>query len=287
MRDEVAVSAYLFYRYANNGVGEISTPEQMVAHARHLVDLYGFRTIKLKGGVFPPPHEIETLRALRAAFPVGQYQLRYDPNATLSPATGIQVGHQIADLHLEYYEDPTWGICGMAQVRSKVPQAIATNMCVIEFDHLPAAVARRAFDVVLSDLWYYGGCHISKHLDFVAPHMGLAVGMHSGVEFGLGLAHMLHCASAMPNLVHAIDTHYHHLTDDILTQRLEYQNGAMKPPAGVGWGVELDEDKVARYAEVCQKLRTGRLQSDHACEDYYTYPPDPRRGEWSARVPAW
>ena len=133
----------------------------------------------------------------------------------------------------------------------------------------------------------FGGCLITKHLDFVAPHLGLAVGMHSGVEFGLGLAHMLHCASAMPNLVHAIDSHYHHLTDDILTERLVYTNGKMRPPAGPGWGVALDEDKVGRYEEVCRKLRSGQLAGEHLCEDYYTYPTDPRRPGWYARVPEW
>ncbi len=289
VREQVEVAAYVFYRYPNQarGIPEVCTPEQVVAHTRDLVTRYGFRTIKLKGGVFEPQHDVAVLAALRVAFPLPDYQLRYDPNAILSPATAIQVGHQLAGLHLEYFEDPTWGIRGMSQVHAKVPQPLATNMCVIEFDHLPAAADLRAFDVVLSDPWYYGGCHITQHLDFAAPHLGLAVGMHSGVEFGLGLAHMLHCASAMPNLVHAIDSHYHHLTDDILTERLPYVGGTMRPPAGPGWGVALDEDKVARYEETCRALRAGRLQGDHLCEDYYIYPPDPQRPAWYARVPTW
>lgn len=288
VRDAVDVAAYVFYRYPNEtrGIPAIATPDDVVAHARQLVERHGFRTIKLKGGVFEPNFEVEAVRALRQAFPLPDYQLRYDPNAMLSPATAIQVGHRLAEVDLEYYEDPTWGIRGMAQVRDKVPQALATNMCVIEFDGLPAAVELRAFDVVLSDPWYYGGCRITLHLDFVAPHLGLAVGMHSGVEFGLGLATMLHCASAMPNLVHAIDSHYHHLTDDILTEPLRYQNGQLQPPAGPGWGVALDEDKVARYAEMADALRAGRL-GPQASEDYYSYPSDPRRPDWYPRVPSW
>jgi glucarate dehydratase len=289
VRDRVDMAAYLFYRYGNaeRGIAPVSTPEEMVAFAQNLVSRYGFRTIKLKGGVMGPAIEVATMRALREAFPEGEYALRYDPNATFSPATGITVGHQLAGVSLEYYEDPSWGIVGMAQVRSKVPQPLATNMCVIEFEHLPSALAQKAFDVVLSDPWYYGGCLITKHLDYIAPHFGLAVGMHSGVEFGLGLAHMLHCAAAMPNLVHAIDSHYHHLTDDLLSERLTYEEGAMRPPEGPGWGVQLDEDKMARYEEVCRALRSGKLQHAHASEDYYTYPPDPMRPGWTPRVPAW
>ncbi|SRR5579883_976278 len=289
VRDEIEVAAYVFFRYANadRGLSAVTTPEELVSYTRDLITRYGFHTIKLKGGVFEPQYEVACLRALREAFPLPAYQLRYDPNAILSPATAIQLGHQLAPLDLEYYEDPTWGIRGMSQVHAKVPQPLATNMAVIEFETLPAAVEQRAFDVVLSDLWYYGGCLITKHLDFVAPHLGLAVGMHSGVEFGLGTAHMLHCAAAMPNLVHAIDSHYHHLTDDILTEPLTYQSGHMRPPEGPGWGVALDEDKVGHYEELCRKLRSGQLQGTHLSEDYYTYPPDPERPQWYAQVPSW
>jgi glucarate dehydratase len=288
VRDAVDTAAYVFYRYANEeaGVAAVTTADDIVAHARQLVEQHGFRTIKLKGGVFEPNVEVDAVRALRDAFPLPDFQLRYDPNAILSPATAIQVGHRLADVDLEYYEDPTWGIRGMAQVHDKVPQPLATNMCVIELDTLPAAVELRAFDVVLSDPWYYGGCLATQHLDFVAPHLGLAVGMHSGVEFGLGLATMLHCASAMPNLVHAIDSHFHHLTDDILTTPFHYEDGRLRPPAGPGWGVALDEDKVARYAEMAVDLRAGRLGTG-ASEDYYSYPPDPRRPDWYPRVPSW
>ena len=175
----------------------------------------------------------------------------------------------------------------MSQVHTKVPQPLATNMCSIEFETLMVAVEQRAFDVVLSDLWYYGGCLITKHLDFVATHLGLALGMHSGVEFGLGTAHMVHCAVAMPNLVHASDSHYHHLTNDILTEPLVYHNGYMRPPTGPRWGVTLDEEKVIRYQELCNKLRSGQLQGKYLCENYYTYPPDPQRPTWYAKIPAW
>lgn len=288
VRDAVDVAAYVFYRYPNEaaGIPAIATPDDIVGHARDLVAQHGFRTIKLKGGVFEPDSEVEAVQALRGAFPRSDFRLRYDSNAMLSPATAIRIGNLLAGVDLEYYEDPTWGISGMARVREKVPMALATNMCVIEFETLPAAVELRAFDVVLADPWYYGGCMITKHLDFVAPHLGLAVGMHSGVEFGLGLATMLHCASAMPNLVHAIDSHYHHLTDDILTAPIPYENGQMRPPAGSGWGVSLDEDKVRRYEETAAALRSGKL-GGHASEDYYTYPPDPRRPDWYPRVPSW
>ena len=70
VRDEVPFAAYLFYRYPNEqGTGEVSNAEQMVAFAQELVAKYGFQSIKYKNGVLHPDEEVETFIALRKAFP--------------------------------------------------------------------------------------------------------------------------------------------------------------------------------------------------------------------------
>ncbi|MBN1542927.1 glucarate dehydratase [candidate division KSB1 bacterium] len=278
VREQVPVSAYLFYRYPNaDGTGEISNPDHMTAYCQSLVDRYGFQTLKLKGGVLDPEIEVETIAALRKKFD-SSYRLRFDPNAIWSPATAIRMGLKLAPYDLEYYEDPTWGISGLARVREKVPIPISTNMSVIEFEHLAPAVEMKAIDCILTDPWYWGGLYHTKVLDLVAKHMGLAVSMHSGVEFGVGLAAMLHVAVTMPNLVHAIDSHYHHLCDDVIAQpRFVYDQGCLHPSSAPGLGVTLDEDKMQRYTELHRQL----------AENDYGYPPDPRRPEWYARVPMW
>ncbi len=71
LRDRVSFAAYCFFRYPNaeTGQGEVRTVDQLVAHARELQRLHGFSSFKLKGGVFPPDHELEAYRALAAAFP--------------------------------------------------------------------------------------------------------------------------------------------------------------------------------------------------------------------------
>jgi glucarate dehydratase len=95
-----------------------------------MIERHGFGTITYKGGVKTPEEEIETLRALRAAFPA--VKLRYDPQAIYSPATSIRIGKKIEALDLEYYEDPCWGHDGMARVRQRVdipwPPACASSI---------------------------------------------------------------------------------------------------------------------------------------------------------------
>ncbi|MCG8606612.1 glucarate dehydratase [bacterium] len=279
IRERVPLSAYLFYRYPDkDGKGEVTTPAQMVSYAKELVRQYGFRTLKLKGGVFEPEHEFETIVSLREEFG-GDYKLRLDPNATWAPSTAIRVGNKLRDFDLEYYEDPAWGLSAMANVRRQVSLPLATNMSVIEFEQIGPAVSMGAVDVILTDPWYYGGLLYTKYLDMICKTFGLSVGMHSGTEFGIGLTAMLHVAVTMPNLVHAIDSHYHHLNDDVLVGgMLQYKNGCMSPSDQPGLGVRLDEDKMSQYEELF-------MQRKQAAD--YWYPPDPKRPDWYPIVPSW
>ena len=103
------------------------------------MDEYGFTAIKLKAGVFPPDEEVAAIKALRAEFP--DLPLRLDPNAAWTVETSIRVGQELDGI-LEYLEDPTVGIEGMAAVAREASMPLATNMAVVSFDHLPPAVAQ-------------------------------------------------------------------------------------------------------------------------------------------------
>jgi glucarate dehydratase len=277
IRDKVDTAAYLFYRYNNEkGYGKIHTPREMVDYTEKLIKEYGFKTLKLKAGVYDPEHEVKTIAALRKKFG-SEYKIRIDPNGIWDPATAIRMGQKLLPYDLEYYEDPTWGLPGLAQVSKKVNIPIASNMAVTEFENLGPAISLGAVDIILSDPWYWGGMYYTKILDFICKHLGVGVGFHSGVEFGIGLSIMLHVASTMPNLVRAIDSHYHHLTDDIIKgPMLKYKDGAMSVPEGPGLGVELDEDKMKKYSDLNKKLSSTNQ-----------FPRDKKRPDWLPKVPAW
>src|SRR6476661_69287 len=54
LRDRVPFASYLFFRYAGEKGGEVRTADQLVANAQALKQTHGFRSHKLKGGVFHP-----------------------------------------------------------------------------------------------------------------------------------------------------------------------------------------------------------------------------------------
>ncbi|MEV4754216.1 glucarate dehydratase family protein [Micromonospora sp. NPDC049559] len=263
-RDRIPYSAYLFYKWAGHpGAepdewGEALDPAGIVAQARRLVDRYGFGSVKLKGGVFPPEEEIAAIEALRDAFP--GHPLRLDPNGAWSVATSLRVAERTEGL-LEYLEDPTEGIAGMARVAAGTPTPLATNMCVIGFDDIPEAFARRAVGVVLADHHYWGGLRRSAELAAICRTWGVGVSMHSNSHLGISLAAMTHLAAATPNLAYAADTHTPWQSGvDVVERPLEISDGAVTVPALPGLGVRLDRDALARMHE--DYLRCGLRRRD-------------------------
>ncbi|MEU4235936.1 glucarate dehydratase family protein [Actinoplanes sp. NPDC026619] len=253
VRDRVPFSAYLFYKWAGHpgavpdSWGPALDPDGIVAQARLMIDRYGFESIKLKGGVFPPAEEIDAIRALRAAFPT--LPLRLDPNAAWTPSTSAEVAASTEGL-LEYLEDPTGGLAGMASVASSAPMPLATNMCVVAFADLPEAVRRGSVQIVLADHHYWGGLRASAELAAICRTWGLGISMHSNSHLGISLAAMVHLAASTPLLTYAVDTHTPWQSGvDVVANPLAITGGAATVPDTPGLGVQLDEDALARLHE--------------------------------------
>ena len=264
VRDEVPFSAYLFYKWAAHPGGEPDSwgealdPAGIVAQARRMVDEYGFTAIKLKGGVFAPEEEMAAIEALRAEFP--DHPLRLDPNAAWTPQTSVKVASGLAGI-LEYLEDPTPNIDGMAEVAQQAPMPLATNMCVVAFDHLAPAISHGAVKVVLSDHHYWGGLQRSRLLAGICDTFGLGLSMHSNSHLGISLAAMVHLAGATPNLTYACDTHWPWKTEEVVKPGvLEIRDGAVAVPTTPGLGVEIDDDALAALHE--QYVRCGIRDRD-------------------------
>ncbi len=264
VRDTIPFSAYLFYKWAAHpglepdAFGEALDPAGIVAQAQRIIAEYGFTAIKLKGGVFPPEEEMAAIEALRAAFP--EHPLRLDPNAAWTPQTSVKVASGLAGV-LEYLEDPTPGLDGMAEVARQAPMPLATNMCVVAFEQLPQAIAKESVGVVLSDHHYWGGLHRSRLLAGICENFGLGLSMHSNSHLGISLAAMVHLAAATPNLTYACDTHWPWKTEEVVKPgALEFVEGSVPVPTGPGLGVQIDDDQLAALHE--QYLRCGIRDRD-------------------------
>ncbi|MDR7378507.1 glucarate dehydratase [Rhodoferax ferrireducens] len=273
VRPHVAYSAYLFYKFAQHKEdpgyptddwGEALTPAQLVQQARRMIDSYGFGSIKLKAGVFPPEEEIAGLKALRAAFP--GYPLRIDPNGGWSVATTRRIMPLLAaEGLLEYLEDPVSTLEEMGEVAQFSPMPLATNMVTVAFGHIPKTVQLDAVQVILSDHHYWGGLRATQHLATLCRTFGIGISMHSNSHMGISLAAMTHVGVTLPNLSYACDTHYPWQEDEVIAGgKLSIRNGVLAPPPGPGLGVTLDRQALARLHQ--NYLDCGIRKRDDAKE---------------------
>ncbi|MBL8227661.1 MAG: hypothetical protein JNL98_04265 [Bryobacterales bacterium] len=298
-RNETPFSAYLFYKHAGGGglgddarddeYGEGLTPEAMVRQAAQMIEQYGFREIKLKGGVLDPDVEIETIRALRREFGP-TVPLRIDPNCAWSVDTSVKVGEALVEelSNGGYLEDPCASLEGMAEVRKRlmaqgIQTPFASNVAVTSFAHIPQAWKLDAVQIVLSDPHYWGGIRAQQQLDHFCSVFGMGLSMHSNNHLGVSLMAMTHAAAACPHLHFACDTHYPWQTEQdevVLGGRIAFHNGAVRIPEKGGLGVELDYDQIARLNERYEKL-PYRKRDDEAEMRKRVDP------EWRRVLPRW
>jgi glucarate dehydratase len=281
VRDRVPFSAYLFYKYKgaggplgfevdSNATGwaaarqeEALTPDGIVAQAQAMCREFGFKSIKLKGGVFEPQVEVDSMWALHKAFGP-DVPLRLDPNAIWSVETSIKYG-KLLEGALEYYEDPTRGQAGMAEVAKSVGLPLATNMCTVSFDDIPNAVRVGSEQIILSDHHFWGGLRASVELARICRTFGRGLSMHSNSHIGISLKAMAHLAAAVPNLTYACDTHYPWQSEEALAGgRLAFDDGSLVIGNAPGLGVELDRAALAVLHE--NYLKCGLTKRDDEIE---------------------
>lgn len=281
MRDRVPFAAYLFYKYEGaGGTLEFKTdpsatgwaaarqaaaldPAGIVAQAKAMCAAFGFQSIKLKGGVFEPRVEVDSMFALRDAFGP-DVPLRVDPNAIWEVETAIKYGGEMQHI-LEYLEDPVRGQENMAKVRKALNIPFATNMCTTSFEDIPRAIALHSEDIILSDHHFWGGLRSSMTLSGICETFGRGLSMHSNSHLGISLAAMVHLGAALPAVPYALDTHYPWQSDEVIVGgRIKFEEGSVLVPQGPGLGVELDRDALQRlhqnYLDCGLKKRDDEIE---------------------------
>jgi len=287
IRERIPFSAYLFFKYAEHvGApyapdpwGEALNEQQIVAQARRMIDTYGFKSIKLKAGALDPEHEVACIKALKKAFP--GVPLRIDPNGNWSLDTAIRMAELLGD-DLQYYEDPTPGLDGMADLHKRTGLALATNMVVTDFDEFRRSVALNSVQIVLADHHYWGGLRDTQVLSKMCQTFGLGVSMHSNSHLGISLMAMAHVAAAVPNLDYACDTHYPWQAPDeevIKGGKVPIVDGCVQITRAPGLGLELDHGQLGKLHD--QYLSCGIRQRDDV-KQMQRYQPD-----WKAVKPRY
>jgi muconate cycloisomerase len=141
-------------------------------------------------------------------------RLRVDYNQAYSPAEAVRAIRAIEPFGIDCAEQPVRAI-GVVGLNSERPGGVTNALRAIGY------AEQRGLGVVLHN-----------------QPLGIASAMH------------LHLAAARHHaLGHAVELFGHVMfEDDLIAQPLDYAGGRAALPPGPGWGVELDEEALARYA---------------------------------------
>jgi muconate cycloisomerase len=222
----------------------------------------GIGTLKIKIGV-EVERDVAIVREVRRA--IGDApRIRVDANQGYKTwREAVTAIRRMTEYDISYAEQPVDGIGAMAEVSARCDVPImADESAWTERDvtNIAAAGAAQYLSV------YYtksGGLWKAKRLLTVAGAFGMQCDINGSAEMGIGNAANLHLAAAAPEIslagtipvtstaeIERTKIAGRKYMDDIIRMPFEYKDGYLVVPNGPGLGIEVDEDKLRRYAVV-------------------------------------
>jgi muconate cycloisomerase len=233
--------------------------ERCAAEAEQAV-AEGARTIKCKTGL-DPERDVEVVRQVRAA--VGDdVRIRVDGNEGYRGVwEAIEVTRRQEDYGLFLCEQPVEGAEALAQVASSIETPVMadesawTTHDILELHELGAASCFSCY------VTKPGGLFRARQQAEIAAALAMNCDIGGSIEMGIGNAANLHlgaalitadlpsvCPVTMPIGSSGPVVAGVYYTDDIVSEPFGFVDGRVLVPEGPGLGIEVDMEKLKRYA---------------------------------------
>ncbi len=211
----------------------------------------GFRTMKVKVGI-EPDQDVARVRAVREA--IGpNVRLGVDANGGWSPRVAIQTIRRLYEYNIYFAEQPVpdLDVAWLADVRANIQIPVMADESVYTLQDAMAVVRAGGADVLSTYVGKGGGIGPARKIAAVAEAAGLTCTVGSNLELGVASAAMIHLAMATSGIgaeefpCDILGPFFYE--DDLLVEPLPIQGGAARPFERPGLGVELDDQKLAKY----------------------------------------
>ncbi|MHA1689761.1 MAG: mandelate racemase/muconate lactonizing enzyme family protein [Promethearchaeota archaeon] len=209
----------------------------------------GYRTFRLKLGK-GIQEDVEIVSMIRKTF-AHEIRLRVDYNQAYAPEQAIQAINAIEPFQIDYAEQPVRidDYIGMARVQKNVKIPLLSHEGCFSLQDFITLVEMGAVKVLGINSERPGG--VTKALDALtyARIRGLGIVLHNQ-PLGISSAFQIHLhASHYYSIEHATELFGQEmLEDDLIVKPLEIINGKARLPEGPGWGIQLDESALKKYA---------------------------------------
>ena len=216
----------------------------------------GFDGVKVKIGR-DVDRDAELIRAVRAAIGPSR-KLMIDANHGYDTLEAIALGRKIADLNIEWFEEPVVpeDLASYREVRRGQPIPVAGGECEFTRWGFLNILTSRSMDIIQPDTCAAGGLSECKKIADMATAFGIRYVPHVWGT-GVSLAAALQLLAVLPHTplrfnprepLLEFDRSEHAFRQEILTEPLEHENGWVKIPTGAGLGIEINRDTLRKYS---------------------------------------
>lgn len=232
--DAAAVKAY-----ASQGLWLDRSLEQLVDEATGYVEL-GFTAVKLRLGLADMREDLARVAAVRTA--IGEETtLMTDVNQGWSLKQTLFMADALREFDLYWLEEPMpiENVNDYAVARKKMRMRLCTGESNYFKRELLELLQAGGADCVMPDLMRMGGVTEWMKSARLCEAFGIEVSPHLFME------HSRHLSAACPNVTYQ---EYMPWWDSIIENPVVVENGMIHLPDVPGFGIEISEEAVARYA---------------------------------------
>ena len=221
---------------------DIAEAEEMLAKRRHNI-------FKLKIGRGDPQQNITHVAAIKRALG-DRASVRVDVNQAWSEAVASKCLPLLRDAGVDLIEQPVAlrNVRGLARLARETSVAIMADEALSGPETAFELAQSAAADVFALKIAQSGGLFTTVKVAAIAEAAGIDLYGGTMLEGSVGTAASAHVFATLPKLAWGTELFGPLLlTEEILTEPLDYAEFSLGVPTGPGLGVTLDEDKIAWF----------------------------------------
>ena len=209
----------------------------------------GMRTFRLKLGQ-NIQKDVEIISSVRKTLG-DEVRLRVDYNQAYTPPDAVRAIKAIESYGIDFAEQPVaaTNYSGMAYVQQRVDIPLIAHEGCFSLQDITTLVKMGGINMIGLNSERPGGVTNVLRAISYAEMEGMGAVLHNQ-PLGIASAMHIHVASARHNSLGYATELFGQvmLEDDLIVNPLNYENGTATVPDGPGWGVELDEKALKKYA---------------------------------------
>lgn len=214
----------------------------------------GYKVLYTKCGFSTPEFDVEMVKAIREAVPDPSVKIRVDFNQAWTVGEAISIINKMEPYGMDCADQPVmmYDVDGLKAVRNATNVPIAAHEATWTMYDMLRVIKAGAADAVHIDPRFDCGYHGARVSAGICEAAGIPVICHAYYELGVALTERMQIIASCPAFTMVHQTcEYDYLSDDIIKGgKYDIVDGKLALPTKPGLGVELDQDKVAKYNEV-------------------------------------